>query len=78
MSDDPEFFGCFPIRTDIEVLPADKPTTLKLHDQVIITSRGKTRRKTKGLGWSVQEVIGVAVVNIRGVKAGSKSVIIGK
>lgn len=77
MSNEPEFIGSFPIRTDIEVLPADKPQTLKLHNQVIITSKGKTRRKTKGLGWTVKEVIGISVVNIRGVKAGSKSVIIG-
>lgn len=45
---DPEFVGVFPVRQDIEVLPADEPKQLKL-------------------GWVVNEIIGMAVVNPRGV-----------
>jgi hypothetical protein len=47
---DPEFVGVFPVRQDIEVLPADEPKQLKL-------------------GWVVNEIIGMAVVNPRGVAA---------
>ena len=47
---EPEFVGVFPIRQDIEVLPADEPKQLKL-------------------GWVVNEIVGVAVVNPRGVAA---------
>lgn len=45
---DPEFVGVFPVRQDIEVLPADEPKQLKL-------------------GWVVNEIVGMAVVNPRGV-----------
>jgi len=47
---DPEFVGVFPVRQDIEVLPADEPKQLKL-------------------GWVVNEIIGLAVLNPRGVAA---------
>lgn len=47
---DPDFVGVFPVRQDIEVLPADEPKQLKL-------------------GWVVNEIIGMAVVNPRGVAA---------
>lgn len=52
---DPEFVGVMPIRQDIEVLPADRPTELKL-------------------GWVVNEIIGIAVMNTRGVAGGRKNV----
>lgn len=52
---DPEFVGVFPVRQDIEVLPADEPKQLKL-------------------GWVVNEIIGMAVVNPRGVAAMKLSV----
>jgi hypothetical protein len=45
---EPEFVGVFPVRQDIEVLPADEPRQLKL-------------------GWVVNEIVGVAIVNTRGV-----------
>lgn len=47
---EPEFVGVFPIRQDIEVLPADEPKQLKL-------------------GWVVNEIVGIAIVNPRGVAA---------
>jgi hypothetical protein len=40
----------FPVRQDIEVLPADEPRQLKL-------------------GWVVSEIVGMCVVNPRGVAA---------
>ncbi len=47
---EPEFVGVFPVRQDIEVLPADEPRQLKL-------------------GWVVSEIVGVGIVNARGVAA---------
>jgi len=47
---EPEFVGVFPVRQDIEVLPADEPRQLKL-------------------GWVVSEIVGMCVVNPRGVAA---------
>lgn len=47
---EPEFVGVFPVRQDIEVLPADEPRQLKL-------------------GWVVSEIVGVGIVNPRGVAA---------
>lgn len=44
---DPEFVGVFPVRQDIEVLPADEPKQLKL-------------------GWVVNEIVGIGIVNPRG------------
>jgi hypothetical protein len=60
----------YPIRTEIEVLPADPIPTRKLHSYIIINSSGKCQlRKPRGLklGWTVKEVIGIAVVNPRAV-----------
>lgn len=51
---EPEFVGVFPVRQDIEVLPADEPKQLKL-------------------GWVVNEIVGVSVVNTRGVASASNS-----
>jgi len=51
---EPEFVGVFPVRQDIEVLPADEPKQLKL-------------------GWVVNEIVGVSVVNTRGVASASKT-----
>ena len=45
---EPEFVGVFPVRQDIEVLPADEPRQLKL-------------------GWVINEIVGVAIVNTKGV-----------
>lgn len=39
----------FPVRTEIEVLPADKPRTTKI-------------------GWTVSEIIGISVINPRGMR----------
>ncbi len=47
---EPEFVGVFPVRQDIEVLPADEPRQLKL-------------------GWVVNEIVGIGIVNPRGVAA---------
>lgn len=49
---EPEFVGVFPVRQDIEVLPADEPKQLKL-------------------GWVVNEIVGISVVNPRGVAKAS-------
>ena len=76
----------FPIRTEIEVLPADPPGLIVgVHDQIIITSSGKVievgpvgQPRRLILGWTIKETIGVAVVNTRGVSQGRKSVVIGK
>jgi len=44
-----------------------------------IGADGKIRNTfTNPLGWTVKEVIGMALVNPRGIKAGSLSVIIGE
>jgi hypothetical protein len=51
---EPEFVGVFPVRQDIEVLPADEPKQLKL-------------------GWVVNEIVGVAIVNTRGVASARNS-----
>lgn len=51
---EPEFVGIFPVRQDIEVLPADEPKQLKL-------------------GWVVNEIVGVSVVNTRGVASASNA-----
>lgn len=69
----------FPIRQEIEVLPADEPRTIKFDEHIIITSKNKTLRANPNfvLGWTVKESIGVAVVNTRGVSKGRKSVVIG-
>lgn len=70
----------FPTRTDIEVFPTDEHTGSD--EQVIVTSKGSVRTNPSRprplvLGWKVREIIGVAVVNTRGVSAGRKSVIVG-
>jgi hypothetical protein len=49
---EPEFVGVFPVRQDIEVLPADEPKQLKL-------------------GWVINEIVGIAIVNTRGVASAS-------
>lgn len=49
---EPEFVGVFPVRQDIEVLPADEPKQLKL-------------------GWVVNEIVGISIVNPRGVAKAS-------
>ena len=51
---EPEFVGVFPVRQDIEVLPADEPRQLKL-------------------GWVVNEIVGVAIVNTKGVASASNA-----
>lgn len=51
---EPEFVGIFPVRQDIEVLPADEPKQLKL-------------------GWVVNEIVGVAIVNTRSVASARNS-----
>jgi hypothetical protein len=71
----------FPIRQDIEILPADtKPTRdrLAFQDQIIITSKGRTQRKHRhlNLGWTVRETISVAVINPRSLEKLTKKIII--
>ena len=73
----------FPIRQEIEVLPADEPKMIEygIRDRFVITSKGRLEELPEKapfrLGWTVRETIGVAVVNTRGLMAGRKSVIIG-
>src|SRR6202041_2567996 len=59
----------FPFRQNIEILPADPVTKITFQDKIVITSRGITRRKQNGLnlGWTVKEVVGIGIVNPRGV-----------
>lgn len=69
----------FPIRTDIQVLPADE--FAGVDEQVIITPKGKVQTNPHRpliLGWKVRETIGMAVVNARGVSKGRKSVVVGE
>lgn len=63
----------YPIRTEIEILSADpippKPVR-KLHSYIIINSSGKSQlRKPRGfkLGWTMEEKIGIAIVNRRAI-----------
>ena len=66
----------FPIRQEIEILPADPVKTAR--DSIIIDSDGNigVDRRRLNLGWTVTETIGIAIVNPRGVAAGKKSVVI--
>jgi len=73
----------FPIRKEIEALPADKVCPLDVNDQIIITSRNKIEARdcSKGqvLGWKVYETIGVSVINAKCLsKLTRKSVIVGE
>ena len=74
-----EYVGQFPIRPDIEILPAD-PIHCKANDHLRINSEGKARKGNKRITWTwtVREVIGEAVINSRGITKGNKSIIIGK
>lgn len=65
-----------PIHQDIEILPADEPIQIDVYDHIIITSKGKITKRRRGIGWTVKETIGIAIVNPRGVLRGSKSTII--
>ena len=65
MTDDPEFVGKFPIRQDIEILPADKPKTIKFDSAVIVNSRGRMSKRSRLIGWTVYEKIGIGVINTR-------------
>lgn len=62
---DPEFVGKFPIRQEIEVLPADKPKTIKFDAAVIVNSRGRMSKRSRVIGWTVYEKIGIGVINTR-------------
>lgn len=68
-----------PIRQQITVLPADKVEDGPRLHKIVISARGKARVKQPfKLGWTVSEKIGVAIINTRGLKAASKSIVIGK
>lgn len=62
---DPEFYGRFPVRTDIEILGPDKPKTIAMRSLFIVSCRGKMSKRSRLLGWSVSETIGIAVINPR-------------
>lgn len=63
-----------PIRQNIEILPADEEPSA--HDHLVITSKKKLRKGRFRIGFKVSEKIGIAIVNPRGVKSGSKSTLI--
>lgn len=65
-----------PIRQDIEVLPADKPKTRPHSARVCLNQKGELEVKTFriSIGFKVSEKIGIAVINPRGVSAGSKTI----
>lgn len=78
---DPEFVGKLPIRTEIEVLPADPVEVVEPHGHITINSRDNIVINKDGklkLGWTVKETIGIAVVNARGCRQGHKSIIVGE
>lgn len=79
---DEEFWSVPPIpaKSEIEVLPADKPRRCYCNHRIVLDSRGKIKKKPYEfkLGFTVRETIGVAVVNTRGVAAGKKSIIVGE
>lgn len=75
---DPKFYGKFPIRTEIEVLGPDKPMIIGMRNALIINCRGRMSKRSRFLGWTVSEKIGIGIINPRGIKAGSKSTIVGK
>lgn len=53
------------INQEIEVLSADEPRALAVHDYLIITSKGKLERSNRPrrlkLGWTVKETIGIGI-----------------
>lgn len=53
----------FPIRQGIEVIPADEPRVKYAHDRLVIGSNGKLRKQSNAIGWTVHEVIGMAIIN---------------
>lgn len=72
----PQFIGAYPLRQQIEVLPADE--LIDWQDMMVIGSDNSGLRKAKfKLGWIVKETTGMAVVNPRGVTSGKKSTVIG-
>lgn len=62
---DIDLVGKIPVRTDIEILPADKPKTIKFDSAVIVNSRGRMSRRPRLIGWAVYEKIGIGVINTR-------------
>jgi hypothetical protein len=63
-----DFFGSFPIRQDIEILPADPIDDLRC--PLRVNSRGKMSKYNGRLklGWTVSETIGIAVINTNALK----------
>ena len=51
-----KYIDSFPVRQDVEILPADEPKKLKL-------------------GWTVSEVIGLGIVNMRVVRNTRKFIV---
>jgi hypothetical protein len=70
----------FPIRQDIEILPANSPPATAANQHLRIDSEGKVSKRYRPLKlvWTVKEVIGQAIVNARGIAKGSKKIIIGE
>jgi len=63
-----------PIRQDIEILPADEPSLVGIHDHLVITSKGKITRKGRylKLGWTIKEAIGICIINSRAISKVTK------
>ncbi len=66
----------YPIRQDIEVLPADPQPEFDEHIIIRSDNSGPSPFRIT-LGWKVSERIGIAAVNTRGIAAGRKSVVVG-
>jgi hypothetical protein len=70
----------FSVRQEIEILPADPVVSLRANAHMRINSNGKAgkRFETLKVSWTIEEVIGQAIINPRGIAAGKKSVIVGE
>ena len=55
----------YPIRTEIEVLSADKPIYTGFYNCIEINSRGKMK-KWRGIGFIMTETIGFGIINTKG------------
>lgn len=67
--------------SNITILPGDNlfPFHKKIHNQIIVNSRGKIYRKKHGIiGWTIRETVGMATLNPKGISKINKSTMIGK
>lgn len=64
----PELAEIVPIRSDIGVLHILQSDAIKSHNYIVIKNNGKCKRKNSlKLNWTIKEVIGIGVINTRGI-----------